>query len=97
GTGSGTELLKDIEPGATNSNPGGFIVGGGKAYFTGGLHGLGAQNLWVTDGTPSGTQVAAAVNPSGGSNAGAFGVVGSTLFFGADDRLHGNELWELPL
>ncbi|MCC6000756.1 MAG: hypothetical protein JJU19_07815, partial [Pararhodobacter sp.] len=61
GTAAGTELLKDINPGArnggwaNNSDPSQFqVLGNGKVVFFAddGVHG---REPWVTDGTPEGT------------------------------------------
>ena len=61
GTPDGTMMLRDIAPGALNSNPGinndvGFTVLGNHAYFAANdfVHGT---ELWTTDGTTEGTQL----------------------------------------
>lgn len=51
-------ILKDINPGPTNSNPGdmGAIVRGDELYFS--AHSSeGVTSLWKTNGTPAGTRV----------------------------------------
>jgi len=60
-----------------------------------GVHG---NELWVTDGTASGTR--AVFNPlpgvSNGNDFFSVAELGSTLLFSATDALHGSELWSLP-
>jgi choice-of-anchor C domain-containing protein len=51
--------------------------------------------LWRTDNTPAGTYRLKDINPgSKGSDPENFKVVGSTLYFTADDGFHGRELWK---
>lgn len=50
------------------------------------------HGLWRTDGTTSGTYIVRDMG-SGGS-LGNLTAVGSTLYFTADDGVHGNELWK---
>ncbi len=63
------------------------------SYFdkvSGGVH-----QLWVSDGTVPGTHVVASFgSASSGSNA-IFNLttIGSRVFFGVDDGVHGRELW----
>jgi len=59
GTASGTVMLKEFSPGATDGSFGGFTaLGNGKAVFYGrDSTTSGAVRLWVTDGTESGTHV----------------------------------------
>ncbi len=59
GTDAGTMLVKDINPGAADSGPEGFVLLGGKAYFTA-TEGSGLE-LWATDGTPAGTSLVASL------------------------------------
>jgi len=47
---------------------------------------------WVTDGTAPGTRALAEVESSG-----PFEPAGALLYFAASDRLHGEELWAVPL
>jgi ELWxxDGT repeat protein len=49
-----THLVKDINVGATGSNPQNFIAAGGKLFFTAddGVHG---RQIWTSDGTDAGT------------------------------------------
>jgi ELWxxDGT repeat protein len=54
GTAGGTQLLKDIWPGASGSRPSDLFAVGNVVYFAASdpVHG---RELWKTDGTPSGT------------------------------------------
>jgi ELWxxDGT repeat protein len=100
GTSAGTNLLKDINLlkgiyGSYSSEP--YLRGGiafnGKFYFSAddGIHG---QELWVTDGTTTGTQLFADINPGiGASNPGAFTIFNNNLYFMSNNGVNGNELW----
>lgn len=61
GTKAGTLLLKDINPGAADSDPAQFIPIGNTTYFaaTSASHG---RELWKTDGTEAGTVMVADLN-----------------------------------
>ncbi len=83
-----------------SSDPTDFTQLGSKFVFvaTDATHG---RELWITDGTVAGTALLDDINPGSGS---AFPgvdngtvpmqVVGSELFFAANDGTHGTELWE---
>ncbi len=60
----GTYLVKDINPGPDGSYPGDLLAFDGKLYFAAndGLHG---RELWVSDGTPEGTQMVANIKGAG--------------------------------
>ena len=105
GTGAGTVLVKDINPGA-ESGPvryGSASSINGTLFFSAndGVNGI---ELWKSDGTEAGTMLVKDVKP--GFYAGPFGSlyndsyprdltdVNGTLFFSADDGLHGPELWK---
>ena len=76
---------------------------GGRIYFSGSDDVSGTE-LWVSDGTEAGTMmlkdIAPGTSSSGGdsypnsSGPGGFQVVGSTVYFVANDRVHGRELWK---
>jgi ELWxxDGT repeat protein len=97
GTEAGTGVVRDINPGSASSWPVQLTAADGALYFTaddGGRHG---RELWRSDGTPLGTKLVKDVLPGPGS-----GVppgpsvpvsVGDTLYFVADDGVHGHELW----
>gem|GEM_PF-6312299 len=95
GTETGTQLLKDINPGSDGSDSWGFTEVGDKLFFRAndGTHGA---ELWVSDGTETGTQLLKDINPGSDDSfiyTDHFPVVGDKLFFRADDGNHGAELW----
>ncbi len=96
GTLAGTRLVLDACPGtcgAYGTWSSDLAVLGDLIYFAAndGIHGT---ELWVTDGTASGTRMVLDIRPGfAGSWVGAFHVVSGLLFFLADDGLHGQELW----
>lgn len=111
GTAAGTVMVKDICPGAAPSFISGFQKQplltnmNGTLYFNAsdGVHGI---ELWASDGTAAGTAMVADINPGSGdsvpllvsSTAGFRNItaVNNTLFFMANDGVHGVELWALP-
>ena len=101
GTVGGTQLVADLYSGKDNdgnsnsSYPSYLVEFKGKLYFTAndGKHG---NELFVSDGTGSGTQLLADLNPGeDGSYASNLTVVGDELFFGADNGETGTELFKL--
>ena len=87
GTESGTTLVKDINPliFTAGSNPQKMVAFGGKAFFS-----STQESLWMSDGTEAGTTLVKNFYflPE------ELTVVGNTLFFRADDGIHGEELWK---
>ena len=97
-------LMVDINPGAPGSlvkmynTPVIFTQMGNFTYFFAddGLHGM---ELWKTDGTASGTSIVKDIN-SGAHGSYPSGidftmvVIGTTLYFPADDGSNGVELWK---
>lgn len=84
GTAAGTSLLKDINPGTSDSDPKYLTVSGAKVYFSAddGTHG---RELWETDGTAAGTQMVTDLAPGGGSSDPVeLTNVNGTLFFVAN-------------
>ena len=100
GTSGGTQLLKDINTSDgyySDSNPSEFIEFNGKLYFNAN-DGESGDELWVTDGTSSGTVMVADINPgSAGSYLYGFSVFNNELFFTADTDETGAELYKLTL
>jgi len=97
GTPEGTQLLRDIGPGALQAANFGFTVADGIAYFDAddGVHGT---ELWETDGTPGGTQLVADIEPgAGGSSPASLTRFGDLLYFSAQTTASGRELWAYPL
>ncbi len=108
GTSSGTTLVKAFgatpESGAGGAGPAGPpiatpTVAGNRLFFTTGSTGLLApgSELWVSDGTATGTTLLADINPGDvplyfGATA-QFAAINGSLFFANDDPAHGIELW----
>jgi ELWxxDGT repeat protein len=97
GTAAGTMIVADIDPSGSGLLPANLTNVNGELFFSAddGIHG---SQLWESDGTAAGTMMVADINPSGdafpyGSLA-DFTAVGSTLYFVADDGVHGPELWK---
>jgi ELWxxDGT repeat protein len=100
GTALGTVMVKDIRPGVgVGSQPQHFLNRGGTLIFQAndGTYGL---ELWRSDGTGPGTTMIKDINPGAAS---AFGgnpfipnVINTngTIFFRADDGVHGGEMWK---
>ena len=101
GTGTGTIKLKDIDPWWGNtvvSTARYFCVSNNILYFSAIDHSnTDGTVFWKTDGTSAGTQIIKDINPtSGASISGPLYLtdVNGTLFFSADDGVHGRELWK---
>ena len=115
GTSSGTQLLVDINPGGSEGYYGGyyyadssyasnFIEFNDQLFFTAN-DGENGNELWVSDGTSSGTQLLVDINPGGSegyygyygfsSSASNLTVIGDELFFSANDGETGRELFKL--
>jgi ELWxxDGT repeat protein len=60
--GSQKELLKDIDPGTSDSSPDSFISAGDKVFFAASTSATGRE-LWVTDGTAAGTVLVKDIYP----------------------------------
>lgn len=72
----------------------------GKLYFSAGKAGRGlegdpaGEELWVSDGTVSGTRRLVDIHPGAGdASPGSLTVMNHRLFFAADDGVRGRELW----
>jgi len=86
--------VKDINPGANGSIPGGFTVFNNAVYFSA-FDGASGFELWKSDGTEAGTVRVKDINPgAGGSSPFGFTVLNNTLYFSADDGTNGFELWK---
>jgi ELWxxDGT repeat protein len=69
---------------------------GGTLYFSAAAPSLGYEP-WKSDGTEAGTLPVADINPVGSSGPDLFLPFGSTLFFAANDGVHGREPWRMDL
>jgi ELWxxDGT repeat protein len=96
-----TGPVKDIIPGPGSSNPANLTPYNNKLFFS--ANNVGATTngveLWITDGTPGNTVMVKDINPGpASSNPQNFVVLSNafttnTLFFTANDGIHGTELW----
>ena len=98
GTTSGTVMVKDINGGSGSGNPICLTAIGNTLYFNAYDQTNGAE-LWKSDGTTSGTVMVKDIDSgSSGGNPTCSGptmtVLGSTLYFTANDVTNGNELWK---
>ncbi|MBK7937988.1 MAG: T9SS type A sorting domain-containing protein [Lewinellaceae bacterium] len=89
GSEAGTFRLREIEPGTTyGSNPRKFHYFKEKVFFA--ANGM----LWITDGTPDGTDLFKNITVFQASNdISNFLTFGDHLYFPADDGFKGRELW----
>ncbi|MBD0256266.1 MAG: hypothetical protein ICV83_11155, partial [Cytophagales bacterium] len=86
GTAAGTTLVKDITPGAGNSDISGLTLVNGTLYFA-------AQGeLWKSDGTAAGTVRVLKLYPSAAANPSSLVSLNGTLYFSASDG-SGTDLW----
>lgn len=100
GTTAGTTMLAEIRPAlAPEENllitalPDELTSVGGSVLF-GADDGVNGRELWITDGTSSGTRLVADLVPgSEGSFPRYFTALGETVFFAALDAARGFELW----
>lgn len=100
GTEAGTRLFKNLNPGAADGlhfAAADFTVFQNKMIFTAN-DGVTGREIWITDGTETGTvlfaDVAAGPPESNPSN---FHVIGNNLFFFAATAATGRELWKYDL
>ena len=109
GTEAGTVLIKDINRGANHSSPTDLTKVGDMLFFNAmdgrtSRGGFGRGELWKSDGTEAGTVLVKDIRtdvyagPNGsyayGSNPRYLTDVNGTLFFVANDGIHGAELWQ---
>ncbi|WP_158502392.1 ELWxxDGT repeat protein [Vitiosangium sp. GDMCC 1.1324] len=96
GTSSGTKLLH--RPLSLNDEFGSTMFALDDRVLFSGFDSATSLELWVTNGTVKDTRLLQDIAP--GPNASyprSFTRVGSKVFFVANDAVHGNELWVLPL
>lgn len=103
GTGSGTAMVRDINPGRASSSPSDGAIMSGALYFEA-SDGVTGFELWRTDGSKVGTSLVKDINPgvdptqdstpgiADGSPYNLLAVAGALLFYAGDDT-HGSELW----
>jgi ELWxxDGT repeat protein len=93
GTGAGTKLVEDINPGAADSDPDQLTAFKGRLLFRAddGVHG---NEPWGSDGTEAGTTMLRDLEPGeDGSGPGGFTTSGKFLYFAASNPSAGEELW----
>ncbi len=89
---TGPYLVKDINT-SGSSSPRELTELNGKVYFSAAGGGKGRE-LWVSDGTASGTRRVKDIRPGGqGSHPFGFTALNGLLYFNANDGTTGNELW----
>ncbi|MFE8595327.1 ELWxxDGT repeat protein [Archangium violaceum] len=95
GTAAGTVMVREIGEGAESGGTTDMVLMGGKAWLTGANH-VEGRELWTSDGTFAGTRLVKDINPGlpGSITPGTLRVMGSTLYFVANDGTHGAELWK---
>jgi ELWxxDGT repeat protein len=97
GSEAGTALVKDVRPGPESSGLWALFALRDTLFFIAndGSHGMG---LWKSDGTEAGTVMVKGIRPvivnGAGEYQGPFSAAGDTLYFVADDGVHGTELWK---
>jgi len=101
GTAAGTSLVRDINATGTGASSSARYItplGNGTAVFaandgtTAGLHGF---ELWITDGSSTGTSLVIDINPgTASSNPSGITAIGNgKALFNGTDATHGGELW----
>src|SRR6266542_1172021 len=99
GTPDGTSMFADVWPGPSGSWPGtvgqfpgtAMLASGPFLYFV--TLNVGMERLWTSDGTEAGTIMLRTFFSGEDNHIGPFFGLGSTLYFGGVDGLHGLELW----
>jgi ELWxxDGT repeat protein len=102
GTALGTGILKDINPGASSSNPGNgystgmnYLINSNNNLFFRATDGSSGDELWKTDGTSNGTILVKDIYPGTiGSSPDFLCDVNGTVFFSAYSSATGTELWK---
>jgi ELWxxDGT repeat protein len=85
-------LVKDIEPGG-GSDPESLSAAAGILAFRAQDPNFGNE-LFRSNGTKAGTKLVADINISGDSYPDDIASVGRSVFFMADDGVHGSALWK---
>jgi ELWxxDGT repeat protein len=92
GTDEGTQMVKDINPGVSQSHIRNITKCASNLFFQAN-DGTNGVELWVTDGTETGTQLVKNINIEGGSHPEYLIEYGGRLYFQANDGVNGRELW----
>ncbi len=100
GTGAGTTMVKDLYPGSSDgvSDYSCHLASIGSTVFFGGTDTVSnGPALWKTDGTAANTVMVKDIQLVPGNNGGRpeyLFVMNDTLFFVANDAIHGDEWWK---
>ncbi len=100
GTDAGTVMVKDIYTGAGNSGgpSGGMVVVSNNTLYFSATDSYFNRELWKSDGTEAGTVLVKEIRPGTGNFLGSdpygFKVVGTQVYFLANDGTTGIELWK---
>lgn len=99
GTEAGTRRVADLATGpADGLELGTKLVSDGQRLFFARYEPETGIELWVSDGTEAGTRLLQDIAPGPASSSPEeLTVVNGSLYFSADDGVHGRELWALPL
>lgn len=95
GTTTGTQVIKDINPGrASGVNSVSGAIVGNKYLFAADDGALGSE-LWITDGTSDGTEIVKDLRTGPlGSRPASFTIFKGEAYFAADDGINGPALWK---
>ena len=85
------EQVKDINPNG-NSKPEATTSHSGKLFFRAD-DGTNGNELWISDGSETGTRILKDINTFGSSYPDEFTEYGGKLYFSANDEIHGREVW----
>lgn len=100
GTIAGTRLVRDVFAGAGAAfapQRTGSLTAVGPLLLFAAYEPDGGLELWRSDGSEQGTRRVQDI-AAGSASASPYGITeaGATVFFGANDSLHGAELWAMP-
>jgi ELWxxDGT repeat protein len=104
GTPEGTQVVADIWPGSQSSRPSNMVLLDNTLYFSAN-DGQSGDELWASDGTATGTRQVRDIRPGplgsapqGSTSSNIFSAypieAAGTLYFAANDGIHGSELWK---
>ena len=94
GTEEGTNMVSDINPGASESIPSSLMTIADIVYFSAN-NGVNGTELWRSDGTVQGTSMIMDINPgSPSSDPSQITEAGGIIYFSANDGIVGQELWK---
>ncbi len=97
GTVSGTQMVADISGDSSDgirfSQSAGLMGNFNSQTYFRGFDSINGYELWVTDGTPAGTQLVKNINLTGHSLPSQFTVFNNLLYFSASDTFSNGELW----